>query len=140
MKKIIFLIAISLIAIAGIYAQDATSQDDVEAQKQENEFYKQIEQIPIEDIYAEYHPSAKIVQLSIEYLPSSNLARFYYKCLEGSYEQGEAMNTAIAVYEDFMIKHKYKHKKYASKDTVSYVKDKSGLKWAIYSSSVVLSK
>lgn len=110
MRKFITILAVAFIAITGVVAQsleDSTTQ-----------------YLTIEDTYADYHPKAKNVTISIEYTQMTGEVRFYYKCLQGSYDKGEAMNTAMAFLEDFAKEHKYKHMQYIN-DTESSRKDET---------------
>ncbi len=98
------------------------------------------EVIKINDTYGSYHPKAKTVTLEIEHTPLTGEVRLYYTCLASSFDQGEAMNTAMAVYEDFAVKNKYKHYSYISKDKTSYKKDERGVRVATYVSHVVFKR
>lgn len=95
----------------------------------------------IEDKYAEEHPKAKSVTLSLEFTPLTGDVRFFYTCLAGSYDQGEAMNTALAVFQDVSKELNFKHYTYKAKDKVKYYKDKeNNQRMAQYSSFVNFTK
>ena len=91
----------------------------------------------IEDKYGEEHPSAKNVKLSLEFTPLTGDVRFFYECLAGSYDQGEAMNTAKAVFLDISKELNFKHYSYKAKDKTRYFKSKeTNQRMAEYSSFV----
>jgi hypothetical protein len=134
MKKIFTLIAITCLVFCA-----ATSQTAGNGSVEAIDSYKDIdtEVIKIEDTYGAYHPKAKTVTIELEHTPLTGEVRLYYTCMASSFDQGEAMNTAIAVYEDFALKNKYKHYSYAGKDKTSYKKDDRGVRMATYVSHVI---
>ena len=112
MKKFISILAVALIAVTCALAEDDVPVDTTSQYE------------TVEDIYAEFHPKAKTVTLSYEFTPLTGEVRFYYKCLQGSYDKGDAMNTAQAFFEDFAKQHKFKHMQYIN-DTESSRKDET---------------
>lgn len=112
MKKFFSFLAVALVAMTCVIAQ-SSSEAPVDSSTQV---------ITIEDKYAAFHPKAKTVTLTAEYTPLTGEVRFYYKCLQGSYDKGDAMNTAQAYFEDFAKENKYKHMTYIN-DTESSRKD-----------------
>ncbi|WP_407397106.1 hypothetical protein [Treponema sp.] len=146
MKKIFTLAAVALFALGSIFAQDADailaevaaedSKDDPNA--------TQIIMLEDSDLYKELHPKAKNVTLRIDYTPLTGEAIFQYTCIRSSYEKGEAMNVAMAVYQDFAVEHKYKHYRYADykKGTFGVEKHyKEGkIPYVTYSSRVIFTK
>ncbi len=121
MKKLFVLCAISLLAFGAAFAQDAAA--DVEVV--ENYSDTSTRYIQIEDKYAEFHPTAKSVTLSLEYTPLTGEVVVYYRCMAASYDQGEAMNTIDAVLEDFRLQNKFTRKPVLvkKKDKVTYPKE-----------------
>ena len=95
--------------------------------------------IELEDKYEEMHPKASSVTLKLEWTPISGEATFTYTCLQASFDVGEAMNVAIAVYEEFARDNGFKHYKYVRKDKKKYFKD-GDMKMATYTSRVVFKK
>ena len=95
--------------------------------------------IELEDKYEEMHPKAHSVTLKLEWTPISGEATFTYTCLQASFDVGEAMNVAIAVYEEFAHDNNFKHYKYVRKDRKKYFKD-GDMKMATYMSRVVFKK
>ena len=63
-------------------------------------------------------------------------ARIYYETLYVTYDRGEAMNTVIAVLQDFQKERKYYSYHYIKDDTVKFYKDDRGQRKAVYSSKV----
>ena len=120
--------------------EEAESGDEEEksslAQDPEDQEPKIIE---LEDKYEEMHPKAHSVTLKLEWTPISGEATFTYTCLQASFDVGEAMNVAIAVYEEFARDNNFKHYKYVRKDRKKYFKD-GDIKMATYTSRVVFKK
>lgn len=137
MKKILTLISVGLIVVAAAFAQSA-SNGFIEKVDSYADTSTQV--IQIEDKYAELHPKAKAVNIELEYTPLTGEVRLYYTCLAAAYDQGEAMNTAMSVYEDFAAENKYKHYSYKSKDKTKYFKDENGMRKATYSSYVLFTR
>ena len=119
MKRILTFIAAALFASAA-FAQTA-SGGGVESL----DSYADTRSITktVEDKLASYHPKAKNVTIEYEWTPLTGELRFYYTCLAASFDQGEAMNTAMAFFEDFAAEQKYKHYSYKAKDKTKYFKD-----------------
>jgi len=83
------------------------------------------------------HVTNKTAKVYLEYTPLTGEVRLYYTCHAVAFDQGEAMNTALAVLKDFQEKYEYYHYKYMKRDSVKYYKDeKTGFKWAMYQSYV----
>ena len=95
--------------------------------------------IELEDKYEEMHPKAHSVTLKLAWTPISGEATFTYTCMQASFDVGEAMNVAIAVYEEFAKDNNFKHYKYVRKDKKKYFKD-GDMKMATYMSRVVFKK
>lgn len=132
MKKILALMA--ALFIAGMsFAQ--TSADPT-AQGADSYADTKTRIIKVEDKYADQHVKAKTVDLQMEYTPLTGDVIFYYVCMQSSYDQGEAMNTAMAVFEDFALENKYKHYVYTKKDKSHPYKDERGIKMMRYTSRV----
>ena len=132
MKKLLTILAASLV-IGTAFAQTA-SDATVESLDSYSSIDTQV--LQIEDKYPNLHPKAKSVTIEIEHTPLTGEVRLYYTCMASCYDQGEAMNTAMAVYEDFAAENKYKHYTYSSKDKTKYFKDGRGVRMATYVSHV----
>ncbi|HBG66394.1 MAG TPA: hypothetical protein DDW78_07980 [Treponema sp.] len=139
MKKILSLIAIATLALTSVVFAQSAADATVEAA---NSYADRTTQtITVEDQYDYLHPTAKNVQITLEYTPLTDEVRLYYTCLASSYDQGEAMNTAMAVLQDFAGEHQYKHYFYKAKDKTKYFRDAdSKLRMARYSSYVYYKK
>ncbi len=133
MKKIFAFAVVAFIALAAVSAQTVTG-DDVESLNSYVDTSTQT--IEVEDKYADQHPSASTVKMEIEWTPVTGVVRLYYTTMAASFDRGEAMNTAIAVYEDFAVENKYTRYTYSSKDRVRYYKDERGIRMAEYCSHV----
>ncbi len=84
------------------------------------------------------HVTNKTAKVELQYTPLTDEVRLFYTCHAVAFDQGEAMNTAIAVLDDFQAQHdEYYGYKYLKRDSVKYYKDeKTGFKWAMYQSFV----
>ncbi|MBP5156433.1 MAG: hypothetical protein ILP18_00980 [Treponema sp.] len=142
MKKIMALVAALTFTVFGaVFAQNfgGTTTGGVEAADSYADRTTQV--ITVEDQYADLHPTANTVTLTMEYTPLTGEVHFYYECLQASYDQGEAMNTAMGVFQDFAAEHGYKHYYYKAKDKSKYFKDKeTKQRMARYSSYVYFTK
>ena len=79
-------------------------------------------------------------KVTIEYNPAYDEARIYYETLYVTYAKDEAMNTVLAVLQDFTKEHKYYHYNYLKDDREKYFKDDKGQRKAQYSSYVKFSR
>jgi len=84
----------------------------------------------------EQHTTNKTASVKIEYTPYTDEAHVYYTCVAVTFDQGEAMNTVMAVLEDFKKENQYYNYRYLRKDSVKYFKDDKNMKWATYHSYV----
>lgn len=136
-KRIVTLFAIAaifgLVCVSSAFAQSSDIIDEIEQKPQD--ISTQV--IRIEDKYATYHPKAKTVTMEIEYMPLTGEVYFHYVCIAASYDQGEAMNTAIAVLEDFAQEYQYRSYTHSRKDKSKYYKDAKGVRMAEYITNVV---
>lgn len=135
MKKIFALIMVTMVAMASnVFAQTAANST---LEGTNSYADRTTETIIVEDKYPELHPTAKNVTIKLEYTPLTGEVHLYYTCLAANYDQGEAMNTAMAVYQDFAAERKFKHYYYKAKDKTKYRKDsETKLRMAEYSSYV----
>ncbi|WP_443736788.1 hypothetical protein [Treponema sp.] len=139
MKKIFALFVAAALGTA-IFAQTTTADPTIEALNAQTAEERATQVIKIEDKYADLHPKTKSVNLELEYTPLTGEVRFYYTCMAASYDQGEAMNTAMAVYENFAKENKFKHYSYKGKDKTKYFKDDRNVRMATYVSYVVFTR
>ncbi len=137
MKKIVAIFATAFMLTCSIFAQ-TSGNADLESINSYSSIDTEV--LQIEDKFADLHPKAKSVNLTLEHTPLTGEVRFYYNCMASAYDQGEAMNTAMAVYEEFAEENKYKSKVYVSKDRTSYYKDERGVRMATYVSHVVFKR
>ena len=79
------------------------------------------------------HVTNKTAKVELQYTPLTDEVRLFYTCHAVAFDQGEAMNTAIAVLDDFKEQHdEYYGYKYLNRDSVKYYKDeKTGFKWGM---------
>ena len=142
MKKLITLLTALAVAASGmVFAQNFGGISTGGAEASDSYADRLTYLYAIEDKYVEEHPSTQNVKLSLEFTPLTGEVRFFYECLQGSYDQGEAMNTALHVFEDIKGELGFKHYDYRGKDRVRNFKDKeSGRRMSQYSSYVRFSK
>lgn len=141
MKKIIALLAAAFVSAATLVC--AQTAGDPTRQGADSYADRTTTTITIEDKYADLHPTASDVKMWLDYTPLTGEVRFYYECLTANYEVGEAMNTAMGVFQDFAAEHGYKHYYYKAKDKTKYYKDDSSgikLRKACYNSYVYFKK
>jgi hypothetical protein len=127
MKKIFAFCAIALLAVGAVFAQSSAE----EAANPPVDISTQVRQI--EDVYAEFHPTAKSVTIDLEYTPLTGEVILNYTCMAASFDQGEAMNTVDAVLEEFGIENQFTRKPtFVRKDRIRYYKDGRDIRMATY--------
>lgn len=139
MKKIMAFVAVLAFAAgSAVFAQNLGGTSTGGAEAADSYADTKTFVYEVEDKYAEEHPTAKNVKLTLEFTPLTGDVRFFYECLAGSYDQGEAMNTALHVFEDISKELNFKHYEYKAKDKTRYFKDKvTNQRMAQYSSYVI---
>ena len=141
MKKIVTILAALTLVIAGVFAEDAAASREAKAGLTGSApVDSKTRIIEVEDKYAEFHPKASNVKLEIEYTPLTDEVKFFYTCMAASYDQGEAMNTAMNVLLDFQKENQYMHYTYKAKDKTKYFKDDRNIKMTTYTSYVIFSR
>ncbi|MCH5291618.1 MAG: hypothetical protein J1D88_07700 [Treponema sp.] len=141
MKKLLAMFVCVLVA-AGMFAQTAAgssyalegidSYADTTTRTIKVEDTEELQQL---------HPKARTsVTIELEYTPLTGEVHFYYTCLAGLFDQGEAMNTAMAVYENFAKEQGYKHYTYNKKDKTKWFKDDRKVRYAKYHSWVIFTR
>ncbi len=142
MKKIMALVvALTLTTFGVVFAQNFGGVTTGGAEAADSYADRSTQTITVEDKYADLHPTASTVTITLEYTPLTNEVHFYYECLQASFDQGEAMNTAMGVFQDFAVEHGYKHYYYKAKDKTKYFKNKeTKQKIARYHSYVYFTK
>lgn len=130
MKKILALIAcfticFSMFALPGDNPDDPFEIERFEADKDA------IQVIIPEDM----HCTDKNATVRIEYSYVYDEVRIYYETLYVTYDRGEAMNTVIAVLQDFQKEYKYYSYIYLKPEVQKYFKDDRGQRkaqWSAY--------
>lgn len=126
MKKF-FVLAAALMCLSGLAFADEI--DDLLKDPVGNETVRIVPE--------DQHVTNKTAKVQLEYTPLTDEVRLYYTCHAVAFDQGEAMNTALAVLKDFQEQNNYFSYKYMKRDSVKYYKDeKTGFKWAMYQSYV----
>ncbi|MCR4743066.1 MAG: hypothetical protein K5866_09385 [Treponema sp.] len=134
MKKSLILVLCLALTTSFIFAQ-ADEEDPFGIEKFEAEKTKTYRIVPEEQHCVDIN--AKVY---IEYNPTYDEARIYYETLYVTYAKDEAMNTVMAVLQDFTKEHQYYHYKYLKDDREKYFKDDRGQRKAQYSSYVKFSR
>ena len=138
MKKLIALLAAVVVSAAAVVCAQTAADATIENTNRYAD--RTTKTITIEDKYADLHPSASNVKITLEYTPLTGEVRLYYECLAASYDQGEAMNTAMGVFQDFALENGYKHYYYRAKDKTRYYRTNNRVRMATYSSFVYFTK
>ena len=138
MKKLIALLAAAVVSAAAMVCAQTAADATIEGMN--NTVDRTTKTITIEDKYSDLHPSASNVKITLEYTPLTGEVRLYYECLAASYDQGEAMNTAMGVFQDFALENGYKHYYYRAKDKTRYYRTNNRVRMATYSSYVYFTK
>ncbi len=138
MKKLIALLAAVVVSAAAVVCAQTAADATIENTNSYAD--RTTKTITIEDKYADLHPSASNVKITLEYTPLTGEVRLYYECLAASYDQGEAMNTAMGVFQDFALENGYKHYYYRAKDKTRYYRTNNRVRMATYSSFVYFTK
>jgi len=134
-KGLLVLVCLSLFA-GTVFAQGYPSDDDpFGIEKFEAEKTKTYTITP-----EEQHCTDKNAKVYIEFNPNYDEARIYYETLYVTYDKAEAMNTVLAVLQDFTVDQKYYKYSYLKPDREKYFKDDRGQRKAQYSSYVKFSR
>ena len=146
MTKILMFAVAAIFALGSVFAQDADEiLAEVAAEEQAND-PNAVQTIEIEDNeeYKALHPKANKVTLTLTFTPLTGEATFTYVCVRSSYDKGEAMNVAMAVYQDFAAEHKYKHYRYIDNRKNSLGEEKNykngKIPYVSYTSKVLFTK
>ena len=129
MKKLIALLACATI-FGSILMAEAISDDPFEREKFEAEKTSTYVIIP-----EEQHCTDKNASVRIEYSPIYDEVRIYYETLYVTYDRGEAMNTVMAVLQDFQKENKYYSYRYLRPESQKLFRDDRGQKkmqWSAY--------
>lgn len=129
MKKIIALLTF-LTILCGFAAAEVVSDDPFEREKFEAEKTSTYVIIP-----EDQHCTDKNASVKIEYSPIYDEVRIYYETLYVTYDRGEAMNTVMAVLQDFEKENKYYSYRYLKPESHKHFRDDRGqrkVQWSAY--------
>ena len=131
MKKL-FTVAVFLFCLTGVTFAQPFGEEG---------FAKELDQQSLIIVPENQHVTNKTAKVDLEYWPGTDKLRLYYTCHAVAFDQGEAMNTAIAVLKDFQEQNGYYSYKYLTRDSIKYYKDeKTGFTSARYFSYVKLAR
>lgn len=126
MKKLLVLFACLGICFSSLVAQDDPfERDRFEAEKTS---------VKVID-YGNKYCTDKNASVKIEYTYVYDEIRIYYETLYVTYDRGEAMNTIMAVLQDFQKEYKYNSYVYLKPEVQKYFKDDRGQRkaqWSAY--------
>lgn len=135
MKKSLIILVCLALSAGTLFAQAYKEEDPFGIEKFEAEKTKTYTIIP-----EKQHITDKNAKVTIEYNPTYDEVRVYYETLYVTYAKEEAMNTVLAVLQDFTKDHQYYHYRYLKDDREKYFKDDRGQRKAQYSSYVKFSR
>ena len=121
MKKILALFACLALFSTAIFAERLDNNDFMAVYKFEGE---KVSTVTIEP--EEQHVVDKNAKVWIEYRPAYHEAYFYYDTLLVTYDEAQALNTLLAVREDFMKEKNYKQWKRLEDDDHKPYKSERG--------------
>ncbi|MBP5283621.1 MAG: hypothetical protein J6Y93_03035 [Treponema sp.] len=137
MKRLLAVVAAVFCFMGAVFADETSDAFDIIKPEPSKETVK----IVPENQYPELHPTSKSsCQVYMEYTPLTNEVHIYYTCNMAAYDQGEAMNTVMAILKDFQKENGYYSYRYMRKDSVKYFRDEANIKKATYSSYLVFSR
>ena len=130
MKKIVTLFTVLTLFSAAIFAETIGDNPD---DPFERDRFEQEKVTTVTIVPEDQHCTDKNASVKIEYSPIYDEVRIYYETLYVTYDEGEAMNTVMAVLQDFQKEKKYYSYKYLKDSKEKYFKDERGQRKAEYS-------
>ncbi len=137
MKKILALLTVFAVLMGAVFAETIGDNPEDPFERDRFEREKLTTQIIVPE---DQHCTDKNASVKIEYQPMHDELRIYYETLFVTFDEGEAMNTVMAVLQDFIKKEKYYNYRYLEKDKIKSFKDERKQRKTIYSSHVKLSR
>ena len=137
MKKILTLLTVFAVLMGAVFAETIGDNPEDPFERERFEREKLTTQIIVPE---DQHCTDKNASVKIEYQPMHDELRIYYETLFVTYDDGEAMNTVMAVLQDFIKKEKYYNYRYMEKDKKKSFKDERNQRKTVYSSHVKLSR
>ena len=130
MKKIVTLFTVLTLFSAAIFAETIGDNPD---DPFERDRFEQEKVTTVTIVPEDQHCTDKNASVKIEYSPIYDEVRIYYETLYVTYDEGEAMNTVMAVLQDFQKEKKSYSYKYLKDSKEKYYKDERGQRKAEYS-------
>ncbi len=137
MKKLLSVFAVLAILTGVVFAAPIGDNPDDPFERDKFEAEKTTTKIIIPE---NQHCTDKNASVKIEYSPIYDEVRIYYETLYVTYDKGEAMNTVLAVLQDFQKENKYYSYRYLKKDVEKPFKDDRGQRRCVYSSYLKFSR
>ena len=137
MKKILTLLTVFAVLMGAVFAETIGDNPEDPFERERFEREKLTTQIIVPE---DQHCTDKNASVKIEYQPMHDELRIYYETVFVTYDDGEAMNTVMAVLQDFIKKEKYYNYRYMEKDKKKSFKDERNQRKTVYSSHVKLSR
>ena len=122
MKKALALLACLTVFCGAFFAEPLDNNDFMAMKKFEEEKLLTTKIVP----EVQHCESDKNAKIWIEYSPAYHEAHIYYETSYFTYDKGQAMNTVLAIREDFMKEKNYKHFRYREDPKEKMVKGERG--------------
>ncbi len=122
MKKLLFvLFGLSIFAFSAFAITGEAINNDVDTA----ELYEAEKTTTISIVPEKQHTTDKYADVRLEYAPMYDEVRVYYRTANPNFDQGEAMNTVLAVLQDFQKEHKYLSYRYLQEPKLKTTIDKN---------------
>lgn len=135
MKKFALIFACLSLFAGALFAESPEVEEAFADSKYDEQKVKTVIVIP-----EDQHCTDRNASVKIEYSPLYDEVRIYYETLYVTYDRGEAMNTVLAVLQDFQKEYKYFSYRYLKDDKERFFKDDRGQRKAQYFSYLKFSR
>ena len=123
MKKLLLVLTTLFLVAGSVFADDET--DEIFANMSTEERYEEQKTKTIKIVPENQHVTDKNAKVELEFNPMYDEVRVTYTTSFASYDQGEAMNTVLAVLQDFQKEHGYTKYRYLQTPRESSYIDKN---------------
>ncbi|MCR5252380.1 MAG: hypothetical protein K6C98_01530 [Treponema sp.] len=123
MKKLLLVLTTLFLVAGSVFADNET--DEIFANMSSDELYEEQKTKTIKIVPENQHLEDKNAKVELEFNPMYDEVRVTYTTSFASYDQGEAMNTVLAVLQDFQKEHGYTKYRYLQTPRESSYIDKN---------------
>jgi len=123
MKKLLLVLTTLFLVAGSVFADNET--DEIFANMSSDELYEEQKTKTIKIVPENQHIEDKNAKVELEFNPMYDEVRVTYTTSFASYDQGEAMNTVLAVLQDFQKEHGYTKYRYLQTPRESSYIDKN---------------